>query len=108
MMLERFNLLISCFCHERKHNVIKKFANQRYDTSKSWEKGLLHDVLHKQLQALSQQANMPNVGVGLLSPRQPQDRVLEVLRNLARSLSILKFSEFIWYDFRRLKTDSVV
>ena len=71
MMLEKFKLLISCFCHERNHKVIKNFANQRFDTSKSWEKGLLHDVLHKQLQALSQQANMPNVGVGLLSPRQP-------------------------------------
>ena len=90
MMLERFKLLISCFCHERKHKVIKNFGNQRFDTSKSWEKGLLHDVLHKQLQALAQEANMPNVGVGLLCPRQPQGRVLDVLRQLARSLSILK------------------
>ena len=93
MMLERFNLLINCFCHERKHKVIKNFANQRFDTSKSWEKGLLQDVLHKQLQALAEPANMPNMEVGLLSPHPPQRRVLEVLRRLARSLSMLKFSE---------------
>lgn len=44
--LERFGRLVSCWCHERKHKELKRFANQMHaaKASTSWEKSLLEEV----------------------------------------------------------------
>ena len=61
--VRKHQFLINCWCHERKHKVIKNFGNRRTDTSKQWERGILEDLLHGQLEAL----NNPKQRVGLLN-----------------------------------------
>ncbi len=46
-----FGMLISCFVHERKHRVIKKWAFGHGNTT-SYELGMLEEVTVDQLQSL--------------------------------------------------------
>lgn len=54
--LRKHGVLVSCYCHERKHKELKKFANQSHNAgaTMAWEKGLLEDVLLQQYLALQE------------------------------------------------------
>ena len=65
--LRRHGTLISCWTHERKHKVLKRFATQSADTSRGWETSLLKDCLDVQLEAM--QSEMPSTDVRLLDKR---------------------------------------
>ena len=43
--LTRFGHLVWCFTHERKHEIVKRFANLKLDGSKAFEESVLKDVL---------------------------------------------------------------
>ena len=54
--LRKHGVLVSCYCHERKHKELKKYANQSHNAgaTMAWEKGLLEDVLLQQHLALQE------------------------------------------------------
>lgn len=54
--LRFFGRLIACWCHERKHKELKRYANQAHAAKPgtSWEKGLLEEVILVGLLALEE------------------------------------------------------
>ena len=74
--MSRFGTLVSCFVHERKHKVIKRFASQKADTQRGFEESLLRDVLAVQLKAMDQQVPSPEAG---LLKKTPAPRKLKNL-----------------------------
>ena len=75
--LQRFGTLISCFVHERKHKLIKRFASQKQDTTKKYEESLLQDIMAVQLQALKQ--DMPSTEVRLLHKAKATKKLHELM-----------------------------
>ena len=59
LQLSRHSCLLSCFVHERKHKIVKKISNQVLDTSRTFEKSILDDVLHGHVQHLAGPAFLP-------------------------------------------------
>ena len=76
--LQRFGTLISCFVHERKHKLIKRFASQKQDTAKKYEESLLQDIMAVQLKALKQ--DMPSTEVRLLHKTKATKKLHELMR----------------------------
>ena len=68
-----WGLLILCFTHERKHKEIKRYLQGRQNTSATFEKNILQDVLHLQALALQEEQPYP-CGTQLLHPRKPTVR----------------------------------
>lgn len=78
--LEEWGMLIFCFAHERKHKEIKRYLQGRMNTSATYDKNVLKDVLHMQKLALREAFPYPR-GTQLLSPRQPDASTTSLLRH---------------------------
>ena len=65
--LERFGCLLSCFCHERKHRLVKRFGDPVCNFNQSFEKSILADIIHVQLLDLRQDTF--HVGVSLVNEK---------------------------------------
>eukprot|EP00439_Symbiodinium_sp_Y106_P059455 s539_g8.t1 len=91
LQLSKHAFLQSCFVHERKHKLVKKVGNQILDNSKAFEKSILDDVLYGHLEALNNEALLPNEGVQLLEPIRPAPRKLaqETQRALETPLDVV-------------------
>ena len=74
--------LLSCFVHERKHKVLKRFSNQM-NTAVSFETTLLKDVLAVQLEALTHE--LPNQEVRLLQKRDAGKTLRELVQGSLQS-----------------------
>ena len=81
--LGKHGALISCFVHERKHKVVKRFGNQMC-TMQSFEQTLLKDVLSVQLESLLE--GPPSEEVRLLQQR-PVSKKLQGMVQEALSCS---------------------
>ena len=70
---------------------MKKVGNQILDNSKAFEKSILDDVLYGHLEALNNEALLPNEGVQLLEPIRPAPRKLaqETQRALETPLDVV-------------------
>ena len=68
--LDNWGLLLFCFAQERKHKEIKRYLQGRMNTSATYDKNVLKDVLHMQKLALREAFPYPR-GTQLLSPRRP-------------------------------------
>ena len=71
-MLNQHQLLCSCFCLERKHRFIKRYAGIATNISTGWEKGVLSDALIFQLQDMNDREGDPWT-YGLRSPSEPSE-----------------------------------
>ena len=60
-LLKEFGYLISTFMHERKHRVLKAFANNRHYVGKQ-ERGLLQDCTCRELQRLQNNTSSKDGG----------------------------------------------
>lgn len=70
--LTRHGTLISCFTHERKHRLVKRFASQMVSPTNAFEKGLCQDILHVQLGNLKELEVQPRFqGVARLEDPKP-------------------------------------
>ena len=70
-MMKLHGFLLSCFCHERKHRLVKRFAKHRANTT-SFEIGTLEDVTIQQLHDVARRW-------GAAVPSKPSKRQLKVL-----------------------------
>ena len=66
--LLRYAFLVACFTHERKHKEVKRYMQGRNNPNRSFESGVLQDVLHVQSLALEEDMPYP-AGTCLLQPR---------------------------------------
>eukprot|EP00439_Symbiodinium_sp_Y106_P022211 s703_g2.t1 len=91
LQLSKHGFLQSCFVHERKHKHVKKAGNQILDTSKAFEKSILDDVLYGHLEALNNEAMLPNEGAQLLEPIRsaPRNLAQEIQRALETPLDVV-------------------
>ena len=53
--LRRHETLLSCFAHERKNLLVKRFGNPINNFNQSFEKSILSDIIHVQLRELSEE-----------------------------------------------------
>ena len=77
---ELWGALLFCFAHERKHKEIKRYLQGRMNTSATWDKNVMQDVLHIQKLALREDFPYPR-GTQLLSPRSPDHNWYSFLRH---------------------------
>jgi len=82
-MLMYFGMLISCFVHERKHRVIKKWAYGHRNTT-SYELGMLEEVTVDQLQSLQDWQHVQ----GLTQAHPPSKRLKKTLVELCAEQGI--------------------
>jgi len=88
MMLARFGYLVSCFVHERKHRLIKRYLRDRLNTT-SYELGALQDITLQSLHDLQDDSWL--VKTGLLKKREPSKKMAGILKSmfpLCRSLHV--------------------
>jgi hypothetical protein len=77
--LEQFKTLIACFVHERKHKLIKRFANDMLNT-RTLEVSVMHDCTDLQLPSLCDpDSETCNFEVGLVDPRPAPQKVRDFL-----------------------------
>lgn len=76
--LLRWDVLIFCFTHERKHKELKRYLQGRMNTTGTFDKNVLQDVLHIQKLALREDGPYPR-GTQLLHPRKPDAETLAFL-----------------------------
>ena len=62
---------LSCATHERKHKVLKNFANHHRNGGVTWETSLLKDVVYHELSGLREHSSVLRATVGLLGPKSP-------------------------------------
>ena len=77
-MLERHGTLISCFTHERKHKVVKRYAQHHFNTI-SMEKGIVEEITLQHLQDLDGSF----VRHGLLCPAAAPAKLVALMETLA-------------------------
>ena len=75
--MQRHECLISCWTHERKHKLAKRFASGIADTSKGFEESVLKDILAVQLKAL--ETEMPGCRVRFLQKRKAPKHLTQLL-----------------------------
>ena len=78
--LEDWRILIFCLTHERKHKEVKRYLDVRQNTSASFEKNVIQDVLHMQKLALREDFPYPR-GTQLLSPRPGTHYINKLIRD---------------------------
>ena len=81
--LRRFGTLLSCFVHERKHKIIKRFASQKADTQKKYEESILMDIMAVQLTAMKDE--MPSTEVRLLQKSKATKQLQKLMQETFRS-----------------------
>ena len=74
-----WGMLIFCFAHKRKHKEVKRYLQGRQNTSATYDKNVLHDVLHIQKMALSEDFPYPR-GTQLLHPRPASKKTVQFLQ----------------------------
>ena len=75
--LKKFGHLVWCFTHERKHKLVKRFANQKLDGSKAFEESILKDVLAVQLNMM--EGEMPSSKVRLMNPKPAPKKLVDLV-----------------------------
>ena len=76
-LLRKFGFLPSCFVHERKHKLAKRFASQSFNTSGQWEASILRDVTCNHVSCL-QEAHF-QTQPALVQPGQAMRKMVEFL-----------------------------
>ena len=72
--------LIACFTMERKHKVVRQFANAIHN-SRSFEASIYREVLGQELHNLSQQDNL-QLGLGLVNPSKASRQLKSMLKTV--------------------------
>jgi len=67
--LRKWGMLLSCFVHERKHRMVKRYSSDVFNTRRN-EWSVLSEVTCHHIAAL-RETNVFNFGVGLIPPIQP-------------------------------------
>ena len=75
--LERWGHLLACFVTERKHKMLKRYANDLDNTSR-FERSLMAEVVCHQLRALND-PNTFDVAIGLVKPQPAHRKLADVL-----------------------------
>ncbi|CAE7280048.1 unnamed protein product [Symbiodinium sp. CCMP2592] len=78
--LSRHGLLLSCFVHERKHKLVKRFANNMKNTSRSYEATVLRETLAAQF--LAMQDELPQGDVRLIGKRRCTKAMASLIRDV--------------------------
>jgi hypothetical protein len=106
--LEEWLMLIFCFTHERKHKEVKRYLEGRQNTSASYEKNIIQDVLHMQKLALREDFPYPR-GTQLLSPRAGTPHINKLIKdNFPGCTEILRSVDAKANNFLHCHTDDVV
>lgn len=88
--LKKHKTLLSCFVQERKHRIIKRFGGPICNFNQSFEKGILTDVLHVQLEELEHDK-------WTLNAHLCQERLASIeLASLIRSLALASAHQDIY------------
>lgn len=77
-MLGTFGNLISCFVHERKHRLVKRYSGSVQNTSVAYEHGVLAEITGQQLEDMAD-PEFWSSRIGLINPRRPSRRLQEQL-----------------------------
>ena len=75
--LERWGNLLACFVTERKHKMLKRYANDLDNTS-HFERSLMAEVVCHQIQALDD-PNTFSIAIGLVKPQKAPRKLADVL-----------------------------
>ena len=75
--LARFGILPSCFVHERKHKLVKRYSNDVFNTS-TFEKSIYSQILSSSFHSL-QTPDLFTLKLKLLSPKQASAEVKSLL-----------------------------
>lgn len=79
--LARFKQLPTCWTHERKHRLVKRYASDMCNTL-TFELSVLREITAHHLWALKK---VQCLEVGLLSPREPSEKVMKLLQQATGS-----------------------
>eukprot|EP00435_Cladocopium_sp_Y103_P073400 s839_g43.t1 len=66
--LRRHGTLLSCFAHERKHRLVKRFGNPTNNFTQSFEKSILSDIIHVQVRELCEEVVV--LGLALIKEKK--------------------------------------
>jgi hypothetical protein len=108
--LERYGTLLSCFVHERKHRMVKRYANDVCNTL-IYETSILHEVTCHHLKQL-EDADTFNFKVGLVKPRlanqKVRDLVMAALQLEGQAVEITTSNEMRFSDIATCMRGDVV
>ena len=76
----KWKMLPSCFVHERKHKVTKRFGNQIVNTSSNWEGQVLREVTGMHIWKLTSDDSLFAESAALIQPHAPKNAVAKFLR----------------------------
>lgn len=77
-MLGTFGNLISCFVHERKHRLVKRYSGSVQNTAVAYEHGVLAEITGQHLEDMAD-PDFSSSRIGLINPRRPSRRLQEQL-----------------------------
>ena len=96
-------ILLSCWVHERRHKILKRFANHHLNTT-SLERGLMTEITAHHLRELQE----PLLKAGLVSPKAPSKKLIAVMRGLYPTAVDFKASPLLVVRAARYRVRDVV
>ena len=78
--LKRHGCLLSCWVHERKHRLVKRFGDHVMDFNKGFEKSILSDIIHVQCDQLEEELFQD--GVSLIGEKRAREEAILWLRGI--------------------------
>ena len=90
--LAMFGFIPTCLPHERKHRLVTAFGDAMDNTSDGSEKGLLRDVLAKQLAKLRHGTYL-DMTPGLVDSREPPKQIKEFLQRHFGMAAAIRYSD---------------
>lgn len=77
--LEKWDMLIACFTHERKHKEVKRYIQNRSNAESGFERHVMQDVLHIQKLVLEEDLTYPS-GACLLRERRATPKIAKTVQ----------------------------
>ena len=105
--LGRHQTLISCFTHERKHRIVKRFGNNMMSCNHAFERSILSDVIHVQLQNLQDVRCFQNSPYLVGAKGAPKDMVSSIQHLLGNECEVLTSLVAQCQSFQVSKNDVV-
>ena len=78
-MWRKHQVLLACFCQERKHRMVKRIVNQVNNPARSFEKSVMQDTTLRQFEMMDDEVSIPRAWPCLLEAQPASSKISDMI-----------------------------
>ena len=78
-MWRKHQMLLACFCQERKHRMVKRIVNQVNNPARSFEKSVMQDTTLRQFEMMDDEVSIPREWPCLLEAQPASSKISDMI-----------------------------